>query len=61
MNVSLTPELERFVDAKVESGLYNNASEADGCVRLTPSAEEHLYSASKRGLASRPGIGHTRG
>ena len=27
MNVSLTPELERFVDAKVESGLYNNASE----------------------------------
>jgi putative addiction module CopG family antidote len=23
----LTPELERFVDAKVESGLYNNASE----------------------------------
>lgn len=27
MNVSLTPELERFVDGKVESGLYNNASE----------------------------------
>ena len=27
MNVSLTPELERFVEAKVESGLYNNASE----------------------------------
>jgi len=27
MNVSLTPELERFVDSKVESGLYNNASE----------------------------------
>ncbi|MBA2353861.1 MAG: type II toxin-antitoxin system ParD family antitoxin [Acidobacteriota bacterium] len=27
MNVSLTPELERFVDDKVESGLYNNASE----------------------------------
>ena len=27
MNVSLTPELEQFVDAKVESGLYNNASE----------------------------------
>jgi antitoxin ParD1/3/4 len=27
MNVSLTPELERFVVAKVESGLYNNASE----------------------------------
>jgi len=27
MNVSLTEELEKFVDGKVESGLYNNASE----------------------------------
>ena len=27
MNVSLTPELERIVREKVESGLYNNASE----------------------------------
>ena len=27
MNISLTPELEQFVQAKVESGLYNNASE----------------------------------
>jgi len=27
MNVSLTPELEKFVASKVESGLYNNASE----------------------------------
>ena len=27
MNVSLTPELEKFVESKVESGLYNNASE----------------------------------
>ena len=27
MNISLTPELERMVQAKVESGLYNNASE----------------------------------
>ncbi len=27
MNVSLTPELERFVQGKVKSGLYNNASE----------------------------------
>jgi hypothetical protein len=25
LNLSLTPELERFFDAKVESGLYNNA------------------------------------
>ena len=27
MNVSLTPELERFVSAKVGSGRYNSASE----------------------------------
>ncbi len=27
MNVSLTDELEKFVDDKVESGMYNNASE----------------------------------
>jgi len=27
MNVSLTPELERAVKQKVESGLYNSASE----------------------------------
>ena len=27
MNVSLTPELERFVEAKVQSGKYKSASE----------------------------------
>lgn len=27
MNVSLTPELEKFVEDKVKSGLYNSASE----------------------------------
>ena len=27
MNVSLTPELERFVQSKVENGRYNSASE----------------------------------
>ena len=27
MNVSLTPELERFVQTRVESGRYNSASE----------------------------------
>jgi antitoxin ParD1/3/4 len=27
MNISLTPELERIVKNKVDSGLYNNASE----------------------------------
>lgn len=27
MNISLTPELEKMVQQKVKSGLYNNASE----------------------------------
>ncbi len=27
MNVSLTPELEQFIDTKVRSGLYHSASE----------------------------------
>ena len=27
MNISLTPELEKLVKSKVETGLYNNASE----------------------------------
>ena len=27
MNVSLTPELERFIQDKVNAGLYNSASE----------------------------------
>jgi antitoxin ParD1/3/4 len=27
MNVSLTPELERFVEKKVKTGLYHTASE----------------------------------
>ncbi len=27
MNISLTPELEKFVSAKVQSGRYNSASE----------------------------------
>jgi antitoxin ParD1/3/4 len=27
MNISLTPELEEFVSAKVQSGRYNSASE----------------------------------
>ncbi len=27
MNVSLTPELEKFVNAKVQTGRYNSASE----------------------------------
>ncbi len=44
MNVSLTPELERFVEKEVESGLYNTASEVirAGLRRLKEDQEARL-------------------
>lgn len=47
MNVSLTPELEKIVRDKVESGLYNNASEV---VReaIRRMHEDDGFSAQKR-------------
>jgi len=40
MHISLTPELERIVRDKVESGLYNNASEVvRDALRLTLKVE----------------------
>ncbi|MGO8758319.1 MAG: type II toxin-antitoxin system ParD family antitoxin [Terracidiphilus sp.] len=37
MNVSLTPELDKFVAGKVESGLYTSASEVvREALRLSP-------------------------
>lgn len=41
MNVSLTPELEKFVENKVKSGLYNSASEVvRESLRLLKRADE---------------------
>ena len=50
MNVSLTPELERFVAAKVDSGLYTSASEVvrDG-LRLLEE-RDHLRATKLREL-----------
>jgi antitoxin ParD1/3/4 len=46
MNVSLTPELEKFVSTKVESGRYNSASEVvREALRLL---EEHDQVRSQR-------------
>ena len=59
MNVSLTPELEAFVQEKVKSGLYQSASEVvrDG-LRLLRDEDERLEERRlqvdakvKRGLA----------
>lgn len=58
MNVSLTPELEKFVRDEVECGLYNNASEvvrdALRCWYETKRKERHamLMAALDEGIAS---------
>lgn len=44
MNISLTPELELRVKAKVESGLYNNASEViRDALRFMETHEQWIY------------------
>lgn len=59
MNVSLTPELERLVQEKVSSGLYNNQSEVvREALRLLAEQDKlrearlaHLREALTEGLA----------
>jgi putative addiction module CopG family antidote len=63
MNVSLTKELERIVEKKVKSGLYNNASEVvrDAlrrafCARIGVDLEEdtpELAALVREGVESR--------
>jgi antitoxin ParD1/3/4 len=49
MNVSLTPALERLVQQKVESGLYNNASEViREALRLLKETEDIRRAKLKR-------------
>jgi antitoxin ParD1/3/4 len=49
MNVSLTPALERLVQQKVESGLYNNASEViREALRLMKESEDIRRAKLKR-------------
>ena len=44
MHISLTPELESRVKAKVETGLYNNASEViREALRFMETHEEWIY------------------
>jgi antitoxin ParD1/3/4 len=42
-NVNLTPELDRFVLARVESGHFENASEVVRAALRTLEREERLY------------------
>jgi antitoxin ParD1/3/4 len=49
MNVSLTPQLEKLVQQKVDSGLYNNASEViREALRLMKESEEVRRAKLKR-------------
>jgi antitoxin ParD1/3/4 len=49
MNVSLTPALEKLVQQKVESGLYNNASEVvREALRMMKESEEVRRAKLKR-------------
>ncbi len=62
MNVSLTPELEQLVRRKVESGLYNSASEVvrdalrllDDRDRFREMKIEELRKEIQKGLDSGP-------
>jgi antitoxin ParD1/3/4 len=42
-NVNLTPELDRFVLARVESGRYENASEVVRAALRSMEREEQIY------------------
>ena len=47
MNVSLTPQLEAMIRAKVESGMYNNASEVVREALRIMEREERLQVAAR--------------
>lgn len=70
MNVSLTPELEKFVEKEVQSGLYQTASEVvrAGLRRLKedqtarfPHPPKTLEELETRLLQSLDQLGHNRG
>jgi antitoxin ParD1/3/4 len=49
-NVNLTPELDRFVLARVKSGRFENASEVVRSALRTLEREERLYEAKLHAL-----------
>ena len=54
MHVSLTPELTSRVKAKVESGLYNNASEViRDALRFMETHEELVYQMKLEALRNK--------
>ena len=58
MHVSLTPELERRVKSRVESGLYNNASEViREALRFMDSHEEWVRAIKTAQLKQQINVG----
>jgi len=58
MHVSLTPELESRVKAKVDSGLYNNASEViREALRFMETHEEWIYEVKLARLREQINLG----
>ena len=59
MNVSLTPQLEQMIRDKVESGLYNNASEVvRQALRIMIEHEERQRIRTMRDAALAEAIAH---
>ena len=58
MHISLTPELERRVKSRVESGLYNNASEViREALRFMDSHEEWIRAVKTEQIRRQLDIG----
>lgn len=58
MHISLTPELERRVKSRVESGLYNNASEViREALRFMDSHEEWIRAVKTAQLKQQINVG----
>jgi antitoxin ParD1/3/4 len=58
VHISLTPELESRVKAKVESGMYNNASEViREALRFMDTHEDWIYEVKLAGLRQQLKVG----
>ncbi|MGF9763561.1 type II toxin-antitoxin system ParD family antitoxin [Microvirga sp. 0TCS3.31] len=54
MNVSITPELEQFVAARVASGQYQSASEVVRAALRLLVREEEVHNRPRRALKHEP-------
>ncbi len=58
MHISLTPELEKIVKSKVQTGLYNNASEViREALRFMETHEELIYQMKLEKLRTKLAVG----